>query len=422
MMLVCSMSLFTACSDDDDTAWKEIPSVEIKGENVKLTVNGQANSGSIQLQAKNSEQGLLKLSNVVNGYESVDMNVVLVKQQDESFNFSGETTLQSGATKSTANDLSVTTTIKVTGNITIDGKAKADIITEFAGGLVGTWALPDEAIMDDDLKYILTSPVLVNWPALDQDPDSEARSGEQLARVAGLVAPFALVEVLNQVTFNADGNITAKYYPTVILEEGEDFQSWMMGKIFASGDGKFIPSSRQWLTSPSNLASWYVKGQNLYVVPNIAQILSQISQGNGGEDADFSAITAMIETLKTADDATLRAMIDGFGEQYGIDLSMLEIVQIKEVLGWLTTGIPLKYRTVNGLVYIYVDKTMVAPFMPLIFSMMPMLQAELDKLATNDPMMGLLPVFLGVEKLTDFETIWNTNTTNVFELGIMLKK
>lgn len=419
LAFMASVTFFTGCSDDDDNSWKEIPSTEIKGENATLTVNGQSVTGSVQLQAKNGEQGVLKLNNIVNGYDNVDIDVALVKQPDESFNFSGETTLSNTATKTPANDLSVTTTINVSGNITMLGKVTVEVSTEMTGGLVGTWILPDTAIMDKDVKYILTSPVLINWPAADQDPNSELKSGEQLARVAGLVGPFALIEVLNQVTFNSNGNITAKYYPTIVLGEGEDIQSWMMGKIFG-GEMKFVPSSRQWLDSPANLASWYIKEDKLYVIPNLSEILKQISKDNNG-NSDFSAIFAMLETLKETDDATLKEMVVGLGEKYGLDLSKLEAAQIKEVLGWLTTGIPLKYKAVDGLLYIYVDKAMVTPFMPVIFSLLPKLQAEFDKLAVENPMMGLLPVFLGVEKFTDFETIWKTNT-NVFELGIMLKK
>ena len=32
--LICSVSLFTACSDDDDKSWQELNKGEIKAENV----------------------------------------------------------------------------------------------------------------------------------------------------------------------------------------------------------------------------------------------------------------------------------------------------------------------------------------------------------------------------------------------------
>ena len=38
--LICSVSLFTACSDDDDNSWQELPKGEIKAENVDFQLNG----------------------------------------------------------------------------------------------------------------------------------------------------------------------------------------------------------------------------------------------------------------------------------------------------------------------------------------------------------------------------------------------
>ena len=34
--LICSMSLFTACSDDDDDTWQQIPQTELSGDKADL--------------------------------------------------------------------------------------------------------------------------------------------------------------------------------------------------------------------------------------------------------------------------------------------------------------------------------------------------------------------------------------------------
>ena len=39
--LICSMSLFTACSDDDDENWKKVPNQIITAENLELETNIQ---------------------------------------------------------------------------------------------------------------------------------------------------------------------------------------------------------------------------------------------------------------------------------------------------------------------------------------------------------------------------------------------
>ena len=51
--LICSMSLFTACSDDDDPTWKKVPSQSISAENLSLTTNAQSNpNASVKLCTK----------------------------------------------------------------------------------------------------------------------------------------------------------------------------------------------------------------------------------------------------------------------------------------------------------------------------------------------------------------------------------
>ena len=46
--LICSMSLFTACSDDEEP-WTELPKGEISSDKVELTLNGVAADGTVNL-------------------------------------------------------------------------------------------------------------------------------------------------------------------------------------------------------------------------------------------------------------------------------------------------------------------------------------------------------------------------------------
>ena len=69
--LICSMSLFTACSDDDDDAnWKKLPNQAITADNLLLETNIPASSdASIKLAMTDAQNGLLSLNKVVRGLD-----------------------------------------------------------------------------------------------------------------------------------------------------------------------------------------------------------------------------------------------------------------------------------------------------------------------------------------------------------------
>lgn len=516
--LICSVSLFTACSDDDDNTWKQIPTTEISGENATLQVNGQVSTeGSAKLEVKNGGQGVLNLNKVVPGYADVPVDVVLEKQADDSFNFSGTKQLTSAPdlTRAAAS-LPAIMTVEVSGNITLAGKITVNIKTsglgtyvgvysgeklalkysdaemvgkavimsaidgenmamvlqgvipgeseatisgiqpngdngvfsgesttkggtvvkyagtisaatgvlavdlsitlsaDAQGGLVGTWPLSHK-LYNDKYEYEDT-PFFLNWPAIDK----KELSGEQLANAGTALVSQLLAEVLNEVTFSADGNITAKYYPGVVTGKDEsgkdvDFQTWLMGKIFAMD---INPFDRDWVASPKNLAQWYVKENKIYIIPNIPQILKQVAQ-DSNSDIKVDEILKMLQSLQSADDATLMTLVTGFGQQYGLDLSKADAALVKEVLGWLTTGIPLSYEKTSTGLQLSVNKEMVDPFMPVLLAQLPALQVKWDELVAADEsgMMGLAMLLIGVPKFTDFITIWSENTAD-FGLGL----
>lgn len=140
--LICSMSLFTACSDDDDTTWQQIPQTEISGDKAELTVNGVAStSGSVQMSVKNESEGVLTLKNVIPGYESVPVSVELQKQADDSFIFAGTAELNTApaVTKLAASEPAIMT-VEVNGTIFLDGKVKVEMKASGLGLYVGIYS------------------------------------------------------------------------------------------------------------------------------------------------------------------------------------------------------------------------------------------------------------------------------------------
>ncbi len=405
--VICSVGLFASCSDDDDDNWKNIPTGPIEGENAKLTVNGATSTGSVQFTPQGATQAKVDLNNVFPGYKAVTVNVSLSEQSDGSFDFSGEqgvSTPPSMITSLAAQAEPAIMNVKVEGNITLEGKlsitATSALTEQAMGGLSGSWNVKDTIVADEFVTTVTSAPFVLRWPAIKVEEGKF--DGEQTARIASMLVSHILAEVLGQVTFNPDGNITAKYHSGLPFN-GDTAMGWIMNNAFSV---KVEVSHTDWTESPKNLAFWYVKDNKLYVVPNIEMIMKQASADQERAEMGGIDMAGILEILS----------------QMGIDITKLDPAVLEQVMGWLHTGIPLNYRTdADGGLEIYVDKEMVAPFMPIIFSMLPMLQEQLDKMAQEQPLIGMLPLLLAIDKLTDYQTIWENNTKE-FEIAIDLQK
>lgn len=395
LAVICSVSLFTSCSDDDDdNSWKQIPETEISGENAVLKVNGSESTGSVQMKVSNGSEAVLTLKGIVPGYGDIPVNVNLQKQSDESYNFEGIAGLTTPPSMIRSTEkLPVIMNVTTKGNITTNGVITVDVTTllseEAQGGLTGSWKLLKSPAMNEQ-GGLASAPLFLIWSAKDvSKPNMEVG-----ANIINAFGSMALYNLLNQVTFHENGNITAKYWSEISLES-------IMGGM--DDEGNFIATHDAWLDSPKNLAFWYVKGGQLYIVPNIEAILKQVSQDNGSDIAGSTGdLTAILGQLA----------------QYNIDVTAL----LPLITEWMSTGIPVKFSSPDGTLKVYVDKDMVAPFMTALLPALEVLQVELDKIIadpTNEYsfLIRMAMGMLGIEKLTDIKTIWEQNTDD-FELSL----
>ncbi len=419
---------FAACSDDEPAAWEKLPTAPISGENATLTVNGSTmGGGSAQLTATSATQGTLLLTKVLPGYDEITMDVDLAERADGTgtFDITGETELTTPPAMLTkAADELVIYNVSVRGYITPDGKTEVTLTsalsTEAQGELTGSWDLLTKLTVDADSGSLLTAPLWVTWSA--QDP--EQPNAQQAAMAVRQFGSSLLYQFLHSVTFSNDGNITAEYWDG----EGFDMQKDMATYLFSGLGGEneagepimsIIRENPQWSKSPKNLAYWYVKGEYLYVVPNITAILAQIGKDTG------SNVSGGLDDIKN--------LLAGLGA-YGIDGNAL----MQLVTQWMGTGIPLKYeireseKSENekpeiGL-KLYADKEMCRPVIEALLPALPKLDEALAKLVAETPeddpnydMIQYLPMMvysmLGVENFAALDSIWKNNT-NEFEISL----
>ncbi len=404
---------FAACSDDP-AAWENLPTEPISGESAKLTVNGSTTeTGSVQLTATSATQGTLLLTNVLPGYAKIEMDVNLSERTDGTgtFDIEGKTGLTKiPAINARATEEPVIYNVSVTGSISPEGKIEVTLnsvlSTEAQGGLAGKWNLLTNLELDDSglpMKY----PLWITWSAIDP----EKANAEQTATTVRTFGSSILYQFLHSVTFSEDGNITAEYWNGEGFDMQKDMATYLMSGIESEYDDDWnvvsssmhvIRESPQWSESPKKLLYWYVKGDYLYIVPDIAAILAQIKQDTGSDVSGGLDMNSIKDTLK----------------KFGIDAEAL----LQLVPKWMETGIPLKYeKTKNGL-KLSADKEMCRPVIEALLPALPKLDELIAGLANSeDPMMQMLPMILpsmlGVENLAQLDSIWKNNT-NQFEISL----
>lgn len=138
--LICSVSLFTACSDDEDNSWQELPQGEIKPEKVDLQLNGQSTTGTIDFKAISLEAAEVGIKNVIDGYSDVTVDVKMDKQADGSFKLSGTKEIMTKPVTRATNTPTPMLKVTVDGTIALDGKLTVNVSATGAGLYIGTYS------------------------------------------------------------------------------------------------------------------------------------------------------------------------------------------------------------------------------------------------------------------------------------------
>ena len=316
--LLCTLSFFTACSDDDDPVCPVGNTVFTDTEGLKLTYSGEAMLGKkVQFVAQGVDKAVLTLSGanldlvglmsksdnlpvqglatagVVPGELTTTLNVDLLVEGDK-VSFEG-TDEKDGRT------------LTYKGEATNEG-LKLDLqVTMPKNELVGTsWNLAPMGVMSAD-------PIHIDWNA-DEFPfnggkwdiESALKLTLGMAPIKdGMTVPQLLFGILNKVTFLPDGNIQAEY--------------------------KNTPVDAAWKTSPLNLATYSVKEGKLFVYLNPTQIMA------------IAASTAKSRAMP--------------------DMSFL-IGLLQNVIPMLAEGVPLSYSTAeDGKTNVYLGKEVLLPIL-----------------------------------------------------------
>ena len=291
--MLCALSFFTACSDDDDNktddGWKAI-SATYTAETLKLTMGGtEVADQSVKVDASSAEQATITLANLIPGEAEVKIEAKMVKT-GESYALEGSNT----------NDLR---TVSAKGTVEA-GVLTLDATLKITAPIAGTWKLAE--IAKDESETFVSGPVSMVW---------EAAEGTMLGflpvtsipNIAEGFGSIALVQVLQSVTFQEDGQIVASISNS---KAGVDLSK---------------PVTPVWETSEPGYASYNVTDKQILV---------------------FLDITKIMGSLKS------KAAID----------------PLEQIMALLQNGIPVNYEIASDgkSARVYIDKALVSQIAPLL--------------------------------------------------------
>lgn len=239
--MLCALSFFTACSDDDDNktddGWKAI-SATYTAETLKLTMGGtEVADQSVKVDASSAEQATITLANLIPGEAEVKIEAKMVKT-GESYALEGSNT----------NDLR---TVSAKGTVEA-GVLTLDATLKITAPIAGTWKLAE--IAKDESETFVSGPVSMVW---------EAAEGTMLGFLPVTSIPniaegfgVSLLQVLQSVTFQEDGQIVAS-----ISKAGVDLSK---------------PVTPVWETSEPGYASYNVTDKQILVFLDITKIMGSL--------------------------------------------------------------------------------------------------------------------------------------------------
>ena len=414
--LMASIFAMTACQKDkaDDT-WKQLPAGQISVETGKATISVNevpCGYGNVQLIADGEDSGTLTLTGIVPGYSDVKVNVDLLKKSDDSFAFKGTTIVSTppsiAATLRSTGD-NPCYAVDVDGSITLEGVVNVAVATRVQGdvaSLAGNWNIVRKCkyIEDEGADPNDNLPIRLTWKM----PDGVGDVLKSQISLASTLASFILTEVFDQITFDETGNIMARYWPDLGID---DNPLGIISLIREPKDGYYDFTSRnhtEWLESPkANLAFWYATGNSLFVVPNVAAIIDAVDSETVRSDASGIDISSIMELL-----AQLK--------EYGVDVNALNAGLQK----MLQRGIELKYSQDGDNLKIYADKALCDPIVEALLPALPTLDTILERLVQEENetagTIKAVLAMLNLEKPSDIATLWKATTE--FEIALNFTK
>lgn len=334
--MLCALSFFTACSDDDNKKNEPEGAVLLKGtqtysaEKLSLKYGESALLGkAITFATEDGKTGTIKMEGVFDPSIIKDLLPSKTEQMvslapgvvpgEVTTMFNVNLTQEGNKYTFEGTDSNNGREMKYAGTVDSTSMTLAVNVTMPKNDLLGTWNLapiiPGESAAEANksqpltMSWISSTPIKIDWNWIDPQMPAgtmmEMPVDNVVKLLSSLYASPALAGALESITFQTDGNIVASY------------------KSKGQAD---------WQTSPINLAQYYVKDNKMFVQLNIDNIIATAMTNKG---------------TKASTKAGFVDIINGFASL-------------------LSKGVPMNYAIKSDAATISVDQTLLLPLLSLL--------------------------------------------------------
>lgn len=281
--LICSVSVFTGCSDDDektDDSWKAV-SATYTAETLKLSLDGtEVSDQSVKVTANSAESASVVLNNLILAEPEVTVDAKMLK--------TGENYALEGENKTDLRTVSVKGSVEA-GVLTLDVKVK------ITAPIAGTWKLA-EIKKDEDERFV-SGPLFINWEAEDGTLLGGFLPIESVSELGNTIGSVVLGQVLQNVTFQDNGQIIASY-----SKSGIDLNN---------------PVTPSWETSEEGYAAYAVTENQILVYVNLVKIIA-------GSKSEESPYEPLLELVKNGIPVNYEIATDGNSARVYIDKELVD--------------------------------------------------------------------------------------------------
>lgn len=353
--MLCVLSFFTACSDDDNKKNEPEGAVLLKGTQTysaeKLSLKygdspllGKAitfatedgKTGTIKMEGvfdpsiikdllpSKTEQIVALAPGVVPGEVTTMFNVNLT-QDGNTYTFEGT-------------DSNNGREMKYAGTVDSASMTLAVNVTMPKNDLLGTWNLapiiPGESAAEANksqpltMSWVSSTPIKIDWNWIDPQMPAgtmmEMPVDNVVKLLSSLYASPALAGALESITFQTDGNIVASY------------------KSKGQAD---------WQTSPINLAQYYMKDNKMFVQLNIDNIMAAVMANKGTKASTKASFVDIINTFASllSKGVPMNYAVKSDAATISVDqtllLPLLSLLADETIVTLLLPNIPENYRT-----------------------------------------------------------------------------
>lgn len=440
-VVACATLFLASCEEtyNDKLFWPGELSQEygsyIKPYTLDLTYSGEKLVGkTVSFKTEDSEKGTLTLNDIIPGEKETAIQVNLLEKED-AYSFNGDITSPTGATVKYTGQITPKT-MKLDLNVVMPQNKwlRTYSFANFTKGRKPTVGLTNGEYVWKETNEIVSGAFYTH---LDDVELNQAGSIIFLRmKLIQNALCYFLPQLVNTITLQPDGNVTADYTTSPIMigtipfnniDPNKDVATiamfvmkFMIGTLNANDINRSL-TDRTWEESPRNLITWQENGDKMIMKLNLPGIISLATQ-NGETPIDSGLISGIMEALSKSNPALLKFLLNTVNDL--IDNQLLSIVanmsdaDFQQVFRLLVEGIDFNIEEVDGHTHLYLSKESTTAFIQLLPSLQPVILDLLpENMASNTTFKNLIGYLMGTND-DSLPVLWNV--ANTIDLGLDL--